>query len=116
MSPWEHPLEDIPGDKPHGLANVPAGCGLLVRKGLDFSEESVLPVGVGEADEEPGVGIVGEHGHARARRAVVLPDPETAQQGGHHLLHPCELWLRDAPGLVQREHQLRGMHRAPRGS
>ena len=110
VRPWEHPLENVPGDKPHGLADVPAGRGALVREGLDLSEESVLPVRVGEADEESGVGVVGQHGHARACGAVVLPDPEAAQQGGQHRLHPHKLGLCDAPGLVQREHQLHGVH------
>lgn len=81
MSPWEHPLEDVPGDKPHGLADVPGSQGPLVREGLDLPEESVLLVGIGEADEEPGVGVIGEHSHARTRGAVVLPDPEATQQG-----------------------------------
>lgn len=116
VSPWKRSLEDIPGDEPHGFADLPAVGGPLVRNSFNLSEELVLLVGVREADEVPGVGAVGEDGDASAYWAAALPDPDTPHQGRHELLHALKLLLGDIPGLVQGEHQFSGMHWAFRFS
>lgn len=116
MSPWKSSLEDIPGNEPHYFADLPVVSGSLIRNSFNFPEESVLLVGVWEADEVFGVGVVGKDGDARPHRAAILPDSNAIHEGGRHLLHLLKLLLRHIPGLVQDKHQLGWMHRTFRFS